>query len=242
MYGSLSPWSAINNVMLLWSLYRHGSVPEKCCIPRHLVGCSLWRGQPGVGGSVPAAEGRHCGRCSSASKDHSVWKGPSGGSIQIYGSGQAHWQGPPAGQFHLWPLALFTWEYYRLFQWTNLPWCIWKTLNTIIKVTVGSHSNSVHIAVTWLTGKKIRPTLHYTTMCPLTGSSLPTGLSWGTGCSSPNCIPGVFSSYPSHLLPCLSLLHHHWWPGWLWSGARSVADRERSPQTGADFKIRDQER
>lgn len=85
---------------LLPSLCRHGSVPEKCCIPWDPARCSLWSGQPWVDRSVPAAQRRHCGRCSPASKDHSVWKNPSGESLQIYGSGEAHWEGGPAGQFN----------------------------------------------------------------------------------------------------------------------------------------------
>lgn len=69
-----------------------------------------------------------------------------------------------------------------------------------------------------------------------------TGVSWGAGRSIMCCFPSFFSSYLSHLLPCLSLLHHHWWAGRLWFGACSVADWERGPQTGADFKNRGQKR
>lgn len=67
-----------------------------------------------------------------------------------------------------------------------------------------------------------------------------TGVPGGGRSSQPR--PRVLPSHLSDLLSSVSVLHHHRGTRRLRSGARSLADRARSPEAGADVPIGDQER
>lgn len=79
------------------SVGRYGSVPQERLISRHPAGCSIRRGEPRMGGRVPAAEGRHSGRRGPASSHHGVPEAGGGAGVQIHGPGEAHRQSGPAG-------------------------------------------------------------------------------------------------------------------------------------------------